>query len=88
MNRYHAASPRAAMMLAAVAMTALTFGLTVLPAITDSGAPPARVEAALHAVPTAGVARQGAPIVVYGVREQQTAFEPMRQNHRAHGREG
>ena len=37
MKRYQAATPRAAMMIVAIAMSALTLGLSVLPAALGSG---------------------------------------------------
>ena len=40
MKRYQVATPRAAMMIAAVAMSALTLGLSVLPAILGLGRTP------------------------------------------------
>jgi hypothetical protein len=83
MNRYHAASPRAAMLIAAVGMMAFTFGLSVLPAIADSHGRDARLEATLRGVPATDAVRRGDPIVVYGVRDQKTAFEPVRHNQRS-----
>jgi hypothetical protein len=70
------------MMVAAVAMSALTLGLSVLPAILGSGSAEAQLGAAAGAAPqrAADVAGSGAPIVVYGVREQATALEPIRHN--------
>jgi len=80
MKRYQAATPRAAMMIAAIAMSALTLGLSVLPAILGSGDAQTQLGAAAgDRTPRAtDVAGNGAPIVVYGVREQKTAFEPVR----------
>ena len=80
MKRYQAATPRAAMMIAAIAMSALTLGLSVLPAILGSGDAQTQLGAAAgDRTPKAtDVAGNGAPIVVYGVREQKTAFEPVR----------
>ena len=50
MNRYETSTPRAAFGLAAIALTALTLGLTVvLPARTDIGAQDASVLAASKA---------------------------------------
>jgi len=80
MNRYQPSSPRAIIGIAAVAMSALTLGLSVLPAILESGGHQARIEAAMRAAPTADVARGGAPILVQGVRAQKTAFEPVRRD--------
>jgi hypothetical protein len=80
MNRYQTATPRAAMMIAAVAMSALTLGLSVMPATHGSDDPAARVGAVsgADAPMAAGIAANGTPIIVYGVREQRTAFEPVR----------
>jgi hypothetical protein len=80
MNRYQATTPRAAMMIAAVAMSALTLGLSVLPAILGSGNAETQLGAAASARPpkAADFVRHGTPIMVYGVREQKTAFEPVR----------
>ena len=82
MKRYQAATPRAAMMIAAIAMSALTLGLSVLPAILGSGDAQTQLGAAAgDRTPRAtDVAGSGAPIVVYGVREQKTAFEPVGRN--------
>jgi len=82
MKRFQAATPRAAMMIAAVAMSALTLGLSVLPAILGSGDAETQLGAAAGAkAPTAaGIAGNGTPIMVYGVREQKTAFEPVGRN--------
>jgi hypothetical protein len=67
------------MLIAAVAMSALTLGLSVLPAILGSGNAEMQPGAAAGAsAPTAaGIAGNGTPIIVYGVREQKTAFEPV-----------
>ena len=80
MKRYQAATPRAAMMVAAVALSALTLGLSVLPAILGSGNAEAQLGAAAGArqPKAADVAGNGAATMVYGVREQKTAFEPVR----------
>jgi len=80
MKRYQAATPRAAMMIAAVAMSALTLGLSVLPAILGTGHSETQLGAAAGARPPGAtdVAGNGPPIMVYGVREQKTAFEPAR----------
>ena len=82
MNRYQAATPRAALMIAAVAMSALTLGLSVLPAVLGSGNAEAQLGAAAGAkAPTAGgFGGNGAPLMVYGVGEQATALEPVRHN--------
>jgi hypothetical protein len=70
------------MMIAAVAMSAFTLGLSVLPAILGSGNAETRLDAAAGARPpqAADVAGNGTPIMVYGVREQKTAFEPVGRN--------
>jgi hypothetical protein len=72
MNRYQAATPRArtAISLAAAAMTALTLGLSVLPAKEfrwNAGPSPEPPRAASTVASTAP--GDGMPIVVYGVRE-------------------
>jgi len=82
MNRYQPSSPRAIIGIAAVAMAALTLGLSVLPATSSSFDPAARIESAARAlgpVPTE-VTLIPARITVHGVREQKTAFEPRRQS--------
>ena len=76
MNSYETSSPRAVISIAAVAMTALTLGLSILPA--EKG-PDARFHSVANSVasevsrgdiPAMDVAaRDGAPIVVYGFRE-------------------
>ena len=80
MKRFQAATPRAAMMIAAVAMSALTLGLSVLPAILGPGNAETQLGAVAGVRPpkAADVAGIGTPIMVYGVREQKTAFEPVR----------
>jgi hypothetical protein len=80
MKRYQAATPRAAMMIVAVAMSALTLGLSILPAALGSGSAETQAGVAASARPSnaADVAGSGSPIVVYGVRGQKTAFEPVR----------
>ena len=76
MNRYQASLPRAAISIAAVALTAVSLGLSILPAkvgpqgsvvapaveIAQGNVPP--VELAAHGTPLVGT-----PIVVYGYRE-------------------
>ena len=76
MNRYQASSPRTAISIAAVAMAAVTLGLSVLPArVGDTGVVPPAVEIAGAQVPPIGVSAVhgtplvGTPIVVYGYRE-------------------
>jgi hypothetical protein len=68
------------MFFAAVAMSALTLGLSVLPAIVGSGNAETQLGAAAgaHPLKATDVAGNGTPIMVYGVREQKTAFEPVR----------
>jgi len=72
MNSYETSSPRAVISIAAVAMTALTLGLSILPA---GKSPDAHLQAVTSEVsrgdiPTVDVsARDGAPIVVYGFRD-------------------
>ena len=82
MKRYQAATPRAAMMIAAVAMSALTLGLSVLPAALGNGEPEARLGAAAVATAPAAAGTAGNPmtITVHGVREPKTAFDPVGRN--------
>ena len=76
MNRYQASLPRIALSIAAVAMTAVTLGLSILPAKMGNGrvVVPA-VEIAQGNVAPVDVAAAegtpivGTPIVVYGYRE-------------------
>ena len=78
MNRYQAQSPRAAISLAAVAMTALTLGLSVLPAQMERGRPrrSRRRSGSRRRCPGGKPAPgDGMPIVVYGVREQETGLQ-------------
>ena len=90
MNRYQAATPRAPLMIAAVAMSALTLALSVLPASWASGGHETRLGAAAgaNALPAAGSGGEATPIVVYGVREQKTAFEPSQHNPAPRGEAG
>ena len=88
MNPYQASLPRAAVSLAAVAMTALTLGLSVLPAkiandgrvvapaveIARGNVPP--VEIGAHGTPIVGT-----PIVVYGYRQQDTGLRKVHMPH-------
>jgi hypothetical protein len=80
MNRYEPSSPRAVIGIVAVAMAALSLGLAVLPATLNSYDRAARIEAAARGVGPAAteVTLIPGPITVYGVREEQTAFEPPR----------
>ena len=84
MNRYQAHLPRAAISIAAVAMTVLTLGLSILPAQMSkegSRAIPA-MELARGDVPAAEVAaREGTPIVVYGFRGQETGLRKVHAPH-------
>ena len=89
MNRYQAPLPRAAISIVAVAMTALTLGLSVLPAqigndgrvvgpgvdIARGNVPPMDVAAA-HGTPIVGT-----PIVVYGYRAEETGLRKVRMPH-------
>ncbi len=85
MKRYQAATPRAAMMVVAIAMSAITLGLSVLPAILGSVEPEARLGVAGGAkaaatAAAAGVAGTPMTITVFGVREPKTAFDPVGHN--------
>jgi hypothetical protein len=89
MNRYQASLPRAVLSIAAVAMTAVTLGLTILPAIigndgrvvvpaveiAQGNVPPVEVAAA-HATPIVGT-----PIVVYGYRDHDTGLKKVHMPH-------
>ena len=72
MNSYETSSPRAVISIAAVAMTALTLGLSILPA---GKSPDAHLQAVASEVSRGDIpavdvsARDGAPIVVYGFRD-------------------
>jgi hypothetical protein len=78
MNRYETSLPRVAISIAAVAMTAITLGLSILPAqigndgrVVAPGVEIARGKAALVEMAAAqGTPIVGTPIVVYGYREQ------------------
>ena len=81
MNRYESTIPRTAFSLAAAAMAALILGLTVVvPAKIGSSGYEARILARSHAATLApiDVTLSPATIEVFGVREQDTAFEPAR----------
>ena len=89
MNRYEAFLPRAAFSIAAVAMTAVTLGLSILPAKIGSDAPlvlPA-VDIAQGNVPPVEVAAahgtpiMGTPIVVYGYRDHETGLRKVHMPH-------
>ena len=83
MKSYQAATPRAAITIAAVAMTVLTLGLSVLPAKVNSGASAGALASASPAVPaTASLASgDGMPIVVYGIRDKETVMQKVRVPH-------
>ena len=85
MNSYQAATPRArvAISLAAAAMTALTLGLSVLPAKVNSGGSVGPVANASGAADTvvSTAPGDGMPIVVYGVREGEAAMQKVRAPH-------
>lgn len=82
MNSYRPAAPRAAFTLAAVAMTMLTLGLSVLPA-KKSGENADAVASASRAVPVAAAtaSEEGMPIMVYGVRDKETAMQKVHVPH-------
>ena len=74
MNRYQTSVPRAAISIAAVAMTAITLGLSILPAkVGDRVAVPAIELAQGNVAPgqlaAHGTPLVGTPIIVYGYRE-------------------
>ena len=79
MNSYQASTPRAAISIAAAAMTALTLGLSILPAELNSGGNGGSLVDAPRTFGPAAVAipGEGMPIVVYGVREQETAMQKL-----------
>ena len=83
MNRYQAQLPRAAISIAAVAMTVLTLGLSILPAQMDKegGRDVPAMEAARGDVVPAVAARDGTPIVVYGFREQEIGLRKVHVPH-------
>ena len=83
MNSYQAATPRTAISIAAVVMTALTLGLSILPAKVNSGEDGRTlVNASRTFGPAAGaIPGEGMPIVVYGVREQETAMQKLQMPH-------
>ena len=78
MNRYKTSTPRAAFGLAAIAMTALTLGLTVvLPARTDMGAHDAPV-ATLSDVEAVDLPTRVERIDVIAVREPKLSSVQLR----------
>jgi hypothetical protein len=80
MNRYPDQTPRMTLGLAAVAMTAMTFGLLVVaPAKMNGGGASAPATTAADAPVAIEVAISPARIDVVGERAQKTAFEPTRQ---------
>lgn len=89
MNRYQASLPRAAISIAAVTMTALTLGLSILPAQIGNDGPVVApgVEIARGNVPpmemfaAQGAPIVGTPIVVYGHRENETGLQRVRMPH-------
>ena len=83
MNSYQAATPRTAISLAAAAMAALTLGLSILPAKVNSGGNGGSLATASSTFGPAAVAipGEGMPIVVYGVREQETAMQKVQMPH-------
>ena len=88
MNRYQATLPRAAISIAAVAMTALTLGLSVLPAKigNDSVVAPVAVIARGNTPPGELAAAQGqpiagTPIVVYGYRDHESGLRRVHMPH-------
>lgn len=89
MNRYQAQLPRAAISIAAVAMTVLTLGLSILPAqlSKEGGRAIPAMELARGNVPAAEVAARngtpimGTPIVVYGFRGQETGLRKVNAPH-------
>ena len=77
MKTYSSSTPRVAITVAAAAMTAITLGLSVLPAtMNTTGARPAFTNVSHNLGSTAGaIPGDRMPIVVYGVREQETAMQ-------------
>ena len=71
MNPYHISTPRAALVIAAIALTALTLGVSVIaPATMDSGSAEVRTAAQKTVTPTPIQALiYPARIEVIGVRE-------------------
>ena len=80
MKSYQAATPRAAITIAAVAMTVLTLGLSVLPAKVYSGGSTRAFAGPSNSAPPVAVAASGdgMPIVVYGIRDKETAMQKVR----------
>ena len=85
MNSYQAATPRAraVIALAAAAMTALTLGLSVLPANVNSGGNtgPIANDSRAAATVASTMPGDGMPIVVYGVRGPEPVLQKVRAPH-------
>ena len=85
MNSYQASTPRArvAISLAAAAMTALTLGLSVLPAKVNSGGNVDPVAEASRVADTSASTApgEGVPIVVYGMRGPEAEMQKVRAPH-------
>ena len=82
MKSYQAATPRAVTMIAAVAMTVLTLGLSVLPAKVNPSTSADVLASASSAAPMTAANEQGdGPIMVYGVRDKETAMQKVRVPH-------
>ncbi len=83
MNCYQAATPRAAILIAAVVMTALTLGLSILPAKVNSGGNVGSFAngSRVFGPSASALPGEGMPIVVYGVREQETAMRKVQVPH-------
>ena len=88
MKSYVASIPRRSIGFAAVAMTALTLGMSVVvPASLASGTHETFAQGASYGPPTE-IAISPSRIDVIGVREQNTAQEPGRQDLPKHPRVG
>lgn len=82
MNSYQASLPRAAISIAAVTMTALTLGLSILPAELGGRQQVPATEVSRGNIPAVEVAaREGTPIVVYGFREHETGMRKVHMPH-------
>jgi len=88
MNRYQASLPRAAISIVALAMTALTLGLSVLPAqigndgrVVAPGVDIARGDVPPNMAAAQGTPIVGTPIVVYGYRAEETGLRKVRMPH-------
>jgi hypothetical protein len=81
MKNYEASMPRTAILIAAAMMTALTLGLSILPAKVNSGGN-AEALASRATVPAESAApSEGMPIVVYGTRQQETVMQKVKAPH-------